>query len=487
MSGSSNIEVPPVRPIAAPAITSLRQIGVEYATHARYVARWMLLILPVAALIGSAVALFLWSLDLVTHARMEFPFLLWFLPVGGIVVGLLYHRWGKGSEAGNNLIVDEIHQPGGGVPGRMAPLVLIGTLVTHLFGGSAGREGTAVQMGGSLASTMNRLLYGRVAHVVPWFRLTEDDRRVLLQAGVAAGFGAAFGTPITGAVFALEVLAIGTMTYAALIPCLLAALIGDWVTGAWGIVHAAYPTLSLDTLGVSHLDPLLLGKVAIAAAAFGLTSTVFAETTHGLGHVFRRVVSIPWLRPAFGAVVLIVLVQLIGTRDYLGLGVVSGDTRGVSILASFDGGSGVDPIAPWSWALKILFTSVTLASGFKGGEVTPLFFIGATLGHTLAGWLHAPVALFAALGFVAVFAGATNTPLACTLMGIELFGADAGIYIAAACFFAYLFSGHSGIYLAQRLAIPKGDLEMPVTVDIEDRRERPALARSAHLLAGRSG
>lgn len=429
----------------------------DFTAQLRYATRWLVLVTPVALLIGSAVALFLWSLGQVSDIQHDDPWLLLLLPVAGIAVGAMYHRWGGDAEGGNNLIMDEIHETGGGVPGRMAPLVLIGTLVTHLFGGSAGREGTAVQMGGSLASTLERLLFSRLPG---WFRLDDEDRRVLLQAGVAAGFGAVFGTPITGAVFALEVLAIGRLSYAALVPCLMAALLGDWVTAAWGIQHTAYPKIAVAALGVGHLDLPLLGKVVVAAAAFGFVSTLFAETTHGLGRLFKRLVRQPWLRPAIGGAAVIALTFALGTRDYLGLGVASPDPGAITVLSSFESGGAL----PWSWALKLAFTAITLSSGFKGGEVTPLFFIGAALGNALAVLLHAPVALFAALGFVAVFAGATNTPLACTIMGVELFGADAAVYIAAAAFLSYLFSGHSGIYVAQRIMTPKGDLDTPLPV-----------------------
>jgi H+/Cl- antiporter ClcA len=291
---------------------------------------------------------------------------------------------------------------------------------------------------------------------------------------VAAGFGAVFGTPITGAVFALEVLAIGRISYAALVPCLLASLSGDWVTAAWGIHHAPYPTIALNALGVGHLDPLLLLKVAAAAVVFGAVSAIFAGTTHEIARQFKRLVPQPWLRPAIGAVIVIALTLALGTRDYLGLGLSSPDTHSVTILSSFhDGGA-----RTWNWLLKLLFTAVSLGSGFKGGEVTPLFFIGAALGNALGVLMHAPVLLFAALGFVAVFAGASNTPLACTIMGLELFGADAAVYIATACFIAYLFSGHSGIYRAQRVATPKGDLEHAgVTGDDARRRTSPLPTR----------
>ena len=348
-------------------------------------------------------------------------------------------------EGGTDLVMEEIHEPGGGVPARMAPLVLIGTIVTHLFGGSAGREGTAIQMGGSIASEFTRWLK----------KLDEDDTRTLLMAGVAAGFGAVFGTPLAGAIFALEVLAIGRMSYESVFPCLIASIVSDWICTAWGIQHADYhfPGLMVSSIGmIPHLNWLLLGKTAVAAVAFGLTSVVFAELTHAINRGFKWAIPWPYLRPAIGALLVISLVFLLGTRDYLGLGVHSPDPHAVTILSSFQPGGA----HAWSWWWKLLFTAVTLGAGFKGGEVTPLFFVGAALGNTLAVVFGAPVELFAALGFVAVFAGATNTPLACTIMAVELFGPQHVVYYAIACFLAYLFSGHSGIYRSQRVAAPKG-------------------------------
>ena len=407
--------------------------------------KWLLLVTPVGLAVGSACALFLWSLDKATQTRWQAPWLLFLLPLAGVAIGLLYHWLGRSVEAGNNMIVDEIHEPGGGVPSRMAPLILVGTIVTHLFGGSAGREGAAIQMGGSLASAYARLLLRR---------LTARDTRTLLMAGVAAGFGGVFGTPLAGMVFALEVLAIGRMSYEAAVPCLIASIISDWTCTAWGIHHTQYHVASLAGLGSGAPGYWpLLAKVALAAALFGLASALFAELTHTLGHAFKKLIRWPVARPAVGGVLIIGLVYLLGTRDYLGIGVSSPDPGAVTILSCFNAG-GAQPL---SWWWKILFTAITLGSGFKGGEVTPLFFIGAALGNTLSGLLGAPADLFAALGFVAVFAGASNTPLACTLMGIELFGPQYVIYFAVACFLAYLFSGHSGIYLSQRIATPKLD------------------------------
>lgn len=414
-----------------------------------FVLRWLVLGLPVGILVGSAVALFLWSLDEVTRLQWSHPWLLYCLPLAGLCSGFMYLRWGQCSEGGNNLVIEQIHEPGGGVPSRMAPLVLLGTLLTHLCGGSAGREGTAVQMGGSIASTLGR-----------WLRLNKEETQILLMSGVAAGFGAVFGTPLTGAVFALEVLSIGSISYRALIPCLIASVIGDQVNTAWGVGHTHYQITYAAALTASHgevqLDWMIAGKVAIAAICFGLVSVLFAELSHGLNWTFKKLLKPAWLRPIVGGAVVIILVWVVGRRDYLGLGVGTNphDPAAVTIQTCFQPGGAV-----WlSWWWKLLFTAVTVSSGFKGGEVTPLFFIGAALGNVLGVALGVPVDLMAGLGFVAVFAGATNTPLACTIMAVELFGPGSPnllgsgfvVYAAIACFLSYFLSGRSSIYTAQR-------------------------------------
>ena len=433
----------------------LRQNWRENLAFAGRGLKWLLILLPMAAFVGSACALFLWSLDAVTYLRWQYAWLLFLLPVAGVAIGFVYHWIGRSVEGGNNLILDQIHTPGGGVPRRMAPLILFGTVVTHLFGGSAGREGTAIQMGGSIASGCGKLT-----------RLEASAARILLMAGVAAGFSAVFGTPLAGAVFALEVLMIGSVKYEALLPCFIAAVVADWTCHAWNIHHTSYHITFGDNTAF-NLNWLLLGKVAGAAAVFGLVSTLFSELSHRLHGFFKKICPYAPLRPAIGGVLVIALVYLVGTRDYLGLGVNAPDAMGVSIVHFFT----QNTIHPWAWWWKIVFTVVTLSCGFKGGEVTPLFFIGAALGNALAGALNAPTDLFAALGFVAVFAGATNTPLACTIMGFELFGATHGVYIAAACFLAYVFSGHSGIYLSQRIGIPKSPQNnLPSEISLRDVR-----------------
>ena len=398
--------------------------------------RWTLLVIPVALAAGSMVALFLWLLDWAIHFRFAHAWLLFLLPLAGVVIYFLYKLWGKGSEAGNNLIMDEIHAPGGGVPFRMAPLVLVTTVITHLFGGSAGREGTAVQIGGSIANFF-----------ATRFRLSPEDVSMLLKTGVAAGFGAVFGTPITGAIFALEVLALGRIRHDALLPCFIASVLADLVCSAWGIHHTAYH-IDFLTKGV---DLLLLAKVVIASIFFGLAGYAFAELSHTIKNYSNRWIKIKWLIPVVGGLLIIGLTFALGTEDYLSLGVAGKTPQSVTIPSCFHAGGAT----MFSWFWKLLFTAITLGMGFKGGEVTPLFFIGAALGNTIAMLCGAPVDLMAGLGFIAVFAGATNTPIACTIMGVELFGAGNVLYYAVACFTAYYFSGSTGIYSSQRIGVSK--------------------------------
>ena len=390
--------------------------------------RWIALGLLVGVLAGAAGAFFLWSLRWATEQFDTHGALLWFLPLAGLGIGLAYHYGGGRSVEGNNLIIDEIHDPTEWVPRRMAPMVLIGTIATHLFGGSAGREGTAIQMSGSLTDAASRLL-----------RLGPDDRRVMLITAIAGGFGAVFGVPLAGAVFALEVQSVGRLRYEALVPCLTASVTGDLVVRGLGVGHTVTPHLGDVELSVG-----LLLKVAVAGICFGLMSLAFVMGDHWVRRSFARWVPWPPARPLIGGVLEIGLTYAVGNRLY------NGRSEGLVELSLFGG-----DVPTWAFALKLVFTAVTLGSGFVGGEVTPLFVMGATLGATLAVPLGVPPELLAALGFVAVFAGASNTPLACTIMGVELFGAGAVPYFAVACVMSYVFSAHQGIYRTQRSAGPK--------------------------------
>lgn len=412
---------------------SVRKIRIQFLLILRnfpailYILKWILITAIIGVCIGSASALFLHSLDFVTNYRESHVWIITFLPVAGLLIGLLYYYYGKEANAGNNLLIDTIHKPEKRIPFRMAPLVFLGTVATHLFGGSAGREGTAIQMAAAIADVFRKP-----------FRLTAEDSRILLVAATAAGFGSVFGTPFAGAIFGLEFYLIGRLRYNALLPALLASVIADWVTKAWQAEHTHY-RISF----VPDISPLNLLYIIFAGVAFGLCAVLFSKGIHYVTNVFKTKIKYPPLRPFIGGVIVIVAVWAIDTTDYIGLGIPV-------IVDSFD-----NQLVPYAFLLKIAFTIVTLAAGFKGGEVTPLFFIGAALGNTLSLFIPLPMALLAGVGFVAVFAGATNTPIACSIMAIELFGGGCGVYAAIACVISYLISGHTGIYGKQIVGEPK--------------------------------
>jgi H+/Cl- antiporter ClcA len=326
-------------------------------------------------------------------------------------------------------LIDSIHHPAHSIPFRMAPFVYLGTMVTHLFGGSAGREGTALQMAGGLMDPIGR-----------WLKLEDEDRRVLLIASVAAGFGAVFGTPLAGAVFSMEFFLTGKMRYNAIFPAFLAAIIANYVTVLWPAQHTHYSIAYVPAINALNLLYSLLTGIV-----FGLCALLFSKSMHGLTAFFKSKISYPPLRPFVGGIIVALAVYALGTTKYIGLGIPT-------IVDSF-----INAQPFYVFGLKIALTVLTLSAGFKGGEVTPLFFIGATLGSALSCCIPLPTALLAGMGFVAVFAGATNTPLACMLMGMELFGVESGVYIAIACVVAYLVSGHNSIYGEQRIGESKSE------------------------------
>ena len=392
-----------------------------------HLGKWLLLSGIVAALAGCASAFFLLALDWASRWRLAHPAAIWLLPVAGFAVGWLYLRFGREVEAGNNLLLDEIHDPRRIIPLRMAPLVLAGTIATHLCGGSAGREGTAVQMGGALADQLNR-----------WLPLRPADRGILLSAGISAGFASVFGTPLAGAVFGLEVLAIGQLRYDAILPCLLAAVAADRLGLALGIQHSHYAIPFIPPLSAWNMLAAVL-----AGVAFGLVARLFSSATHAVGAAFKRFIRYAPLRPLAGGAMVAIAASLLPAGAYLGLGLPT-------LAAAFQ-----QPLPSYDFAGKLAFTALTLGAGFKGGEVTPLFYIGATLGNALAPLLQLPFPLLAGMGLAAVFAGAANTPLASAVMAMELFGPEAGVYAALACVVSYLCSGHAGIYRAQRVVQAK--------------------------------
>ncbi|MDB4941102.1 MAG: Chloride channel protein [Labilithrix sp.] len=378
----------------------------------------------VGAAAGIASAIFLLLLERATRFREGHELVVYALPLAGLVIGAIYERWGEAIKGGNNLVLDTIHEDAPQLPLRMAPMVLVGTVLTHVFGGSAGREGTAVQMGASLADAL--------AHSL---KVTTETRRQLLAAGMAGGFGSVFGTPIAGALFGLEVVTTGVMEYEALVPALAASVVGNFVTLRLGVVHATYPQ-------VAHVDftAPVLGKLCVMGAAMALATVAFVELTHRSKKLLAgRIRRLP-LRMFVGGCAVVVLWKIVGTSDYLGLGVPM-------ILRSFS-----DPSLPWfAFAAKLVFTAITLGSGFLGGEVTPLFFVGATLGNLMARVLGLPLDLGAALGLGAVFGAAANTPVALSIMVVELAGGATLPHVLVVSAIAYVLTGDRSIYPSQRV------------------------------------
>lgn len=393
----------------------------ELKSLLKFFLKWIFLCIIIGICSGLASGLFLYSLEFVTFFRELNQWIIWFLPIGGLLIGYLYFLYGKEVVSGNNLILEEYSNSKKRIPFRMAPLVFFTTLITHFFGGSAGREGTAIQMSTSISDQLSS-----------FFSLHNRERKIILVCGISAGFASVFGTPLAGAVFAIELLFFSKVSLKSIVPSFLVAFIAYFTVEFLPVQHTHYmipfvPNITIQTLFWTILVGIL----------FGIVAMLFSKSTHWWGRLFVKHINFPPLRPFIGGIVLALTVFLIGSTKYIGLGIPT-------ILESFE-------MQQWVgiFAIKILFTGFTLGAGFKGGEVTPLFFVGATLGSFLSLYIPLPTALLAGMGFVAVFSGATHTPIASTLMGIELFGLQTGIFVGVACFVSYFFSGMNGIYSSQ--------------------------------------
>lgn len=392
--------------------------------------KWLVLASLVAIPSGILSAVFLISLSKVTNFRELHPNIIFLLPISGALVSYIYMKWGGNSSKGNNLIIEQVdhgiekEEP---IPTRMAPLTLLGTICTHLFGGSAGREGTAIQMGGSVADTVARLL-----------KINKRDRQLLLLCGISSGFSSVFGTPLAGTVFAMEVISIGKFNSYGFIPCLISAFVSNEVALKLGATHSHYQMIDIPEMSL-----MILIKIIIASICFGLGSILFSELTYFFKKFFSKITNNPSYKSFIGGTLIVVLVFILNTRDYIGLGLPMIDK------------ALKEPVALSSFFFKTLFTSITLGAGYQGGEVTPLFFIGSTLGNAIGQILNISPYFLASLGFVALFAGATNTPLACFIMGLELFHGQGIPFLFIACMISYLFAGHHGIYGSQVISAPK--------------------------------
>ncbi|MEO6939901.1 MAG: chloride channel protein [Candidatus Kapaibacterium sp.] len=397
----------------------------EYKQSVQFASRWLLLGSFVGVLAGIAVAFFVRALTYISDLRAQHLWIIAFLPIGGILSAWIYKTFGEGTEEGNNLIIDEVLEFRGRIRLRMAPIILVATLITHLFGGSAGREGTAVQMAGAIA--------GKVAS---YLRLAQRDARMLIMAGIAGGFSAVFGTPVAGAIFGMEVIARGEIQLVSAVACVAAALAANLFTSWVAPVHENYHVVAFTGMSL-----IMVGKLLLAAIPFALASTLFSELTHTIAHRSMTWIRNDYLRIAIGSLLVLAIWALVRNPEYLGLS-----------IPLLDRALNGEVMPSYAFMLKLILTVVTLGVGFKGGEVTPLFVIGALLGSTLAPLLGFPITTLAAIGFVAVFAAASKTPIACTIMGIEIFGASYAAPLILVNFVCYVLAGHSGIYTSQRIA-----------------------------------
>jgi H+/Cl- antiporter ClcA len=413
----------------------------KISTHLLFILKWLFITIMTAGLVGSATAWFLIALDFVTIWRTDHIWVVNFLPLIGLGIGFAYHYFGADAKKGNDLIL-EIHQatetasttntksfsikP---IPLIMAPLIFISSLLTHLGGGSAGREGTAVQMGGAIADQFTSI-----------FKLTTAERKTILIMGVSAGFAAVFGTPWAAAIFALEIMSFKKIKFENIIPSFLAAFGAHYICLAWQVKHTVYSIDIIPSITISALSWTLL-----AGIIFGLAAFLFTYTGKIFKGLFAKIKFEP-MRPFIGGIIIALFIVVANSTKYIGLGIPS-------IMDAFN-----TPAGSFDFALKLLLTSLTLSAGFKGGEVTPLFFIGATLGNVLIWFIPLPMALLAGMGFVSVFAGATHCVIASIIMGIELFGIQAGMYVGIASLVAYFASGRNGIYNAKLKMGAKYDL-----------------------------
>jgi H+/Cl- antiporter ClcA len=387
--------------------------------------KWLTIYLLIGGIVGSATAFFLQSLDYVTLFREKHIWVVYFLPIAGLVIGLVYYYYGESANKGNNLLI-ETHQSleKGENPKpiafKMAPLVFMSTLLTHVAGGSAGREGTAVQMGGAIADQFTAI-----------FKINTAERKTILIIGISSGFAAVFGTPLAGAIFAIEILSIKKIKINQVFASLFVAYIAHYSCLAWQVKHTIYSIPSIPTITLTTL-----AWAIIAGIIFGLTALAFTSTGKLFEGLFSKIKFAP-LRPFIGGIIIALFIVVFNATKYIGLGIPSIQDAFVNNAGQFD------------FAIKLILTSFTLSAGFKGGEVTPLFFIGATLGNILIWFIPLPMALLAGMGFVAIFSGATNCVYASIALGLELFGMKAGVYIGLASVVAYFTSGPNGIYSAQ--------------------------------------
>lgn len=385
----------------------------------------------IGAIGGLLSVAFLGSLNWATTTRINNEWLIFLLPVTGGLVGFIYYKWGNPITGGTSLVLDAIHVPGAEVPARMAPMIWSGSVASHLVGASVGREGAIVQIIASVTDAVARTR-----------SVSDSTRRVVLVMAVAAGFGGLFGVPIAGAFFGLEIQRNTKLHKSAVLPAFVASTVAFFTVEACGVKHFATP--NIESL---HFGWSVLWRCLVASCVFALIAVAYIQLEHRIKNVMAQAITFPPLRPVIGGFIILACVAISGTRAYLGISIplLEGALTGAIGLAAL--------ACLW----KLLFTAVSLGTGFVGGEVFPLFIIGALAGAQFARVTHASIPLFAALGLVAVFAAASNTPLTCIVIGVELFGWNALPAYCIVCILSYVLSGKHTIYkpspIAQNLVV----------------------------------
>lgn len=380
----------------------------------------------VSIVMGIISAIFLRSLEFVTTLRGSFPYLISLIPVIGVLTTYTYSKYGKESNRGNNLIIESV-QKDVKVPFRMAILTFIFTVLTHLAGGSAGREGTAVQIGGTLTNKISDV-----------FKITHKEKRVLIMSGISAAFGSVFGTPLAGTFFGMEVCFIGKLSYEAMIYCFIGSYTANFITELLGINHTSHLIKSIPNISIYTLLIVIISSIL-----FGVFGRMFAKGIHFVKGFYSRNIKNNIYRAIISSIVVLLVIIIFRLYKFEGLStwlIDSGFSGEVTIL---------DPIK------KLILTILTLGAGFQGGEVTPLFDIGASLGGAIGNLTNIDPSLLAAIGMICVFGSATNTPFTTIMLGINLFGAEAVPYYIIGSFISYYIMGHNGIYGAQIIDTPK--------------------------------
>ena len=388
--------------------------------------KWIIIAAVVGAFVGIVGVFFHICVEKATEIRVEMPWLIWLLPIGGAAIVFLYKKTGMEKDRGTNLILDAVrsNEP---LNIKTAPLIFVSTVITHLFGGSSGREGAALQIGGSIAS-----------YVGTHIKLDEKDQRIITMCGMAAGFSALFGTPVAAVVFAMEVVSVGVMYYSAIVPCIIASAVGAYIASLFDIAPTSFSVIG----SIPTIELLTIFKVIVLAVLCAAVSMLFCLTLKKTHKLYDKIPN-KTVAAIVGGLAVAILTFIIGTTDYNGAGMdVIG--RAVAGEAEYE-----------AFILKIIFTALTLGAGFKGGEIVPTVFVGATFGNVAGKLLGLGGSFGAGLGMAALFCGVTNCPLTSLILSIELFGTEGLIYYAVACAVSYKLSGYYGLYSAQKIVYSK--------------------------------